>query len=243
MFDALPTHPTLTHPLTGEPLRAVGIVNGRTIWPILGGDENAGAGSGDGGTGTGAAGDGAAGGSGTGGGAGAEGAAKTFTQDDVDKLISERLTREKSKYSDYDQVKAEAEKWRQAEADKAPEIEKIRTAALAEGRTAAAAEAESKLIGFAARAALAEAKAVKPATAVKTLDVSTVKLDKDGNVDEAALKAAIEALKKSDPYLFAAEGSGTGSHTDAGIGAGGGNGGQRAASLSDAINNRLAKQQ
>lgn len=32
------THPRLTHPLTGLPLEAAGIVNGRVIWPILGGD-------------------------------------------------------------------------------------------------------------------------------------------------------------------------------------------------------------
>ena len=31
-------HPRLTHPLTGRPLEAVGIVNGRVIWPIMGGD-------------------------------------------------------------------------------------------------------------------------------------------------------------------------------------------------------------
>lgn len=34
----LPIHPWLVHPRTGEPLRAVGIVRGRAIWPIMGGD-------------------------------------------------------------------------------------------------------------------------------------------------------------------------------------------------------------
>jgi hypothetical protein len=32
----LPTHPTIVDPRTGEPLRAVGIVEGRPVWPILG---------------------------------------------------------------------------------------------------------------------------------------------------------------------------------------------------------------
>lgn len=41
----LPVHPTLTHPRTGEPLVAVGVINGRAIWPVLGGS-----GEGDGGT-------------------------------------------------------------------------------------------------------------------------------------------------------------------------------------------------
>lgn len=31
-------HPTLLHPRTGEPLRAIGVVGGKVIWPILGGD-------------------------------------------------------------------------------------------------------------------------------------------------------------------------------------------------------------
>jgi hypothetical protein len=61
---ALPTHPTLTHPITGEPLRAIYVSEktGRAWWPILGGD-----GSGDGG---GQGGDGGSGGSGGGSGEG-----------------------------------------------------------------------------------------------------------------------------------------------------------------------------
>jgi hypothetical protein len=35
----LPVHPTLVHPRTGEPLRAVGVLDsGRVVWPIMGGD-------------------------------------------------------------------------------------------------------------------------------------------------------------------------------------------------------------
>lgn len=45
----LPTHPTLTHPLTGQPLQALGVTrSGRIIWPVLGGSEDAGGGSGQG---------------------------------------------------------------------------------------------------------------------------------------------------------------------------------------------------
>lgn len=39
MLDALPIHPSLLHPLTGEPLRALWIrPDGRACWPIIGGD-------------------------------------------------------------------------------------------------------------------------------------------------------------------------------------------------------------
>lgn len=48
--NTLPVHPTLTHPRTGEPLVAVGIVRGRPIWPVLGGSgEGDQGGTGDGG--------------------------------------------------------------------------------------------------------------------------------------------------------------------------------------------------
>lgn len=40
MNTALPTHRGLRHPLTGRPLRAVGVRrDGRPIWPVLGGDD------------------------------------------------------------------------------------------------------------------------------------------------------------------------------------------------------------
>lgn len=37
MYERLPQHPTLLHPRTGLPLEAIGTVNGRPIWPIMGG--------------------------------------------------------------------------------------------------------------------------------------------------------------------------------------------------------------
>lgn len=63
---ALPIHPTRRHPLTGRPIRALGVRrDGRLIWPIMGGDETAGQNSGGstGGTGDGG---GQTGGQGTG---------------------------------------------------------------------------------------------------------------------------------------------------------------------------------
>ena len=36
----LPVHPTLRHPLTGVPLRALGRFRGRWIWPVMGGDDS-----------------------------------------------------------------------------------------------------------------------------------------------------------------------------------------------------------
>lgn len=33
----LPVHPTLLDPRTGEPLEAIGVINGKVIWPMMGG--------------------------------------------------------------------------------------------------------------------------------------------------------------------------------------------------------------
>jgi len=68
MATALPTHPTLVHPITGRPLRAIFVSpkTGRVYWPILGGAPDDG-GTGDGGQG--GSGDGGNGGQGASGGA------------------------------------------------------------------------------------------------------------------------------------------------------------------------------
>lgn len=34
---SLPVHPTLRHPRTGAPVRALGVVNGKVVWPVAGG--------------------------------------------------------------------------------------------------------------------------------------------------------------------------------------------------------------
>ena len=45
--NALPIHPTLLHPLTGLPLRALGVSpRGKVLWPMMGASEDAGADSG-----------------------------------------------------------------------------------------------------------------------------------------------------------------------------------------------------
>lgn len=82
---------------------------------------------------------GAAGAAGAAGGAGGGDGGKTTeytppaTQADLDKMIQERIERAKKPFADYDQQKADAEKWRQAEKEKLPaeqrtaqEIEELR---------------------------------------------------------------------------------------------------------------------
>lgn len=51
-------------------------------------------------------------------------AEKTFTQAEMDAIIGERLARERSKYADYDEVKAKAAKFDEAEEANKSELQK-----------------------------------------------------------------------------------------------------------------------
>lgn len=110
---------------------------------------------------------------------------KTFTQADVDRIIQGRL----SKYADYDEVKAELDKVRQAnqtEAEKAVEAAKV------EARAEAIREAAPRLVAAEFRAALAGRRtADEVAELIEDLDLSKY-LTEAGEVD------AERVTKKAD---------------------------------------------
>lgn len=102
------------HPTTG--LCALGVLDsGRIIWPVLGGADEGGEGGGSGDAGD-------DGGQGEGGNDGKSD--RTFTQADLDRIVAERLGRERSKYGDYDQLKAAAEELAALKDAQASEAEK-----------------------------------------------------------------------------------------------------------------------
>lgn len=54
-----------------------------------------------------------------------QGAEKTFTQEQVDQIVSERLGREKAKYSNYDELVEKAKKFDEMEEKSKSELEKL----------------------------------------------------------------------------------------------------------------------
>lgn len=54
---------------------------------------------------------------------------KTFTQDEVNRLVGERVARERGKYADYEDLKAKAEKYDEAQEAAKSELDKAREAA------------------------------------------------------------------------------------------------------------------
>lgn len=124
------------------------------------------------------------------------------SQADLDRIIASRLEREKAKYADYEALKQKA-----AEHDKAVEAaktdaEKAIEAARSEGESKATEAANARVVRSEAKVALAGAGARNADAAVKLLDLAGLKVGDDGEVDAAALKTKVDALKSSDAYLF-----------------------------------------
>lgn len=131
--------------------------------------------------------------------AGAAAVGKTFSQEQLDAIITERLNREKAKYQDYDALRQFKETAEQASKS---EVEKLT-------ERAAKAEAEAREVAerYLARTLDAEARAVaaalgftKPDKAVKLADLT--KAVKDGEVDAEAIHKALTALASEMPELL-----------------------------------------
>lgn len=161
--------------------------------------------------------------------AGASGAGagdKTFTQAELDKVLSDRLARERAKYEGYDDMKRKAEEFDKLQEATKSETEKAVEKARKEAEAAARAESnktwETRVVRSEVRVAAA-GKLADPEDAVRFLDLSTFKVDDNGEVDGKAIAAAIDELVKTKPYLAANGTRGTrdfdaGSRTPAGGG-------------------------
>lgn len=140
--------------------------------------------------------------------------AKTFTQEDLDKIVADRIARERKKYADYDEIKKKAEEYEQAEAErkkaemtaqerleaeKAEALRKAQEAEEAAQRTMSTANQRLIKSEFKLLAKEAGVRADALEDAFKLADVSGVTVDEDGNVD--GVKAVIEALIAGKPYL------------------------------------------
>lgn len=114
-------------------------------------------------------------------------------------------------------VKAANAKAREAEAKAArleaekqnagkPAEEQALAAARLEGHTAATDAANKRILRSEVKAAAA-GKLANPALAVKLIDLDSLEVDADGEVDEDAIAEAISALLEENPYLAAQGGT------------------------------------
>lgn len=94
---------------------------------------------------------------------------KTFTQDDVDRIVKDRLAKEKARTADYDELRAKAAKLDEQEAASKSELEKA-TERLAEAeKRAAEAQARADRLEVVVNKALDEEQARRVTTAAKRL--------------------------------------------------------------------------
>ena len=113
------------------------------------------------------------------------GAEKTFTQADVERIIADRLKREREKYADYDDLKAKA-----AEADTSKsDLQKLTDRVTAAEKRAADAEAKQL------RAEVAQAKGLTAAQAKRLTGSSKEELEADADDLLAAFGGKKDAPK------------------------------------------------
>lgn len=215
----LPIHPRLRHPLTGEPLRAVGFSRRGPIWPILGAAEGGEGGSGEGSSsGEGSAGDGAAGaGEGEGGKPGegsgelGEGGKRALQEERDSRKAAERRAKA---------AEAELEKHRKASQS---DQEKALDTARKEGESAADERWKTRTVSAEVRAAAAALKFHDPRDAVVQLhgQLGDITVDDDGEVDGKAIEKLLADLKERKPYLVDEGKQTTAPARDAGLGAAG----------------------
>lgn len=121
---------------------------------------------------------------------------KTLTQADVDRVVAERLARERQKYVDYDDLKTKAAKLAEIEAANQSEAEKL--AAKAEAAEKRAAEAINRTAKAEVKA-LADGFADRDDAVLMLGDLS--QYVKDGDVDIEAIKTALADVLTKKPHL------------------------------------------
>jgi hypothetical protein len=141
-----------------------------------------------------------------------EGEQKLFTQEELNRHINERLTRERGRYQDYEQLKAEAAEFKKLKAAQLSEAEKAQARIQELEAAQADADAKMKALEMAVNERLIKSEVTAtaaimgfnvPADAYALADLSEIAVEEDGSIK--GVGKALEALKKSKPYLLKIE--------------------------------------
>ena len=127
---------------------------------------------------------------------------KTFSQAEVDRIVKERLERERGKFADYDEAKKAAARLKEIEDAQKSELEKLQERLTQFEDQAKQMAAENKRLKL-------DAKIASIAGTLGAVDprdpnfvMATQAIDPDGAGADDEIKKAIEALKAQRPYLF-----------------------------------------
>lgn len=125
---------------------------------------------------------------------GAEAPAKTFTQDELEKIVGDRLARERKKYADYDELRAFKDEHKS-------ETEKAIEAARVEGAKEVTERFSTRLFQSEVRAAAAALGFRDAGDAVAVFGDSSGLVSSEGEVDAKAIQERLTELAKAKPYL------------------------------------------
>lgn len=126
---------------------------------------------------------------------------RAFTQADVDRIVKDRLARQKSQFADYDDLKSKADRLAEIEAANQSELERAqaRLVELEKQASEATARARDASLRSAVVAEAARKNVVDPDAAYALLDRSSLEIGDDGSVSNVA--EAMESLLQAKPYL------------------------------------------
>lgn len=130
----------------------------------------------------------------------------TFTppasQADLDKIIQDRIARERNKFADYDSLKAKATEYDQFKESSKTEQQKAIDAAKAEGAQEVTGKFTKRIVNAEIKATAATLGFSDPGDAIALFgDISTVKIEDDGP-DAEAIKTRLTEIATSKPYLL-----------------------------------------
>ena len=141
----------------------------------------------------------------------------TFTQEQVNKIIAERVARAKERFSDYDSLKEQAEAFENYKASEAERLEEVKReaaeAAKAELIPTFNQEKVQNLIAFEAKGAFTDTSDALLHLKDRTDEFIT----EDGQVDAGAVSTAVAELLENKPHL-AARNSSNPAISDVGLG-------------------------
>lgn len=120
---------------------------------------------------------------------------KTFTQADVDRIVQERLAKEKGKYADYDELKAKAAKVDELETSKKSDLDKLTEQI--EGLKRSQADTEARAL----RAEVATAKGLNAAQAKRLAGTTREELEADADeiIEAFPVSKESDSTKPSPP--------------------------------------------
>lgn len=126
---------------------------------------------------------------------------RTFTQAELDRIVQDRLARQKSQFANYDELKAKASKFDELEQQNKTELEKAneRAAQLEREHAEALQQLQDSRLRTAVVTEAAKRNVVDPDAALALLDRANLEFGDDGTPTNIA--DAMDQLLKARPYL------------------------------------------